>query len=99
MTQQILEKTYLAGYTGKNHQLITKEKALGILSSTEFKGYRTFVYGMPIEQYPENYFFTTSSFEHIESHVKCGTPFSVNGFFINEKGETLSLATVPVGNL
>lgn len=99
MTNEILNTLTLASYSGKNHRLISKEDAEKMITGTEYECNTRIKYGIPVDTYPNNYFFTVSSFEHVESHVKCGTPFSVNAFFINdEQTDTLMLVSLPVKN-
>ena len=100
MTQAQLNTVALANYSGKNHRLISKAEAEGMLKGTDYECNTRLKYGIPIDTYPENYFFTYSSFEHVEAHVKCGTPFSVNAFFINdEMDSTLLLVSFPVKSI
>lgn len=96
MNGELFSQLTLANYTGKNHKLITRKQAEAALVGTEFENYHR-MRGVPDKSFPENYFFTFSSFEHVESHVRCGTPFSINAFFLNdERDGTLSLFSIPI---
>jgi hypothetical protein len=84
MTNAIINQI-AAGYSGKNHVLITREEAEQLIIAERGELPLRIRVGVPDKTYPDNYVFTVSSYEHCEGHVKCGTPFSVNAFFITDE--------------
>lgn len=82
---------------GVNNQLISKEELITLLYGTDFENHRTVHHGFPIEMFPENYFITRSEPSKDSTTYQCGYNCLLNGFFLNEKENYLSVIfSIPI---
>jgi hypothetical protein len=88
--------TLAAGWTGRDHRIVSRKFIAMLLLGTEFEDNRSFKFGVPSESFPGDYIYTVSSMAHLDNHVKCGHCYQLNAFFIDHDNKTLlSVMNIP----